>query len=207
MVDVASIIIAVVAVIIAIVAIILIFVIPGPSGPTGPAGGVTGTALKVMGNATASNTQTVPDTANFSAGIPTIVTMKYTNPALLYNIVYNVNNGTFSLAVGSGGYYTVYTENSLSIALTQTTTGNARIDTDILINNQSVAKSSDVVYVDNTLLTQATLNMMSVMWQGTLKEGDNIVIQVTNNSLYNGTLTYNFPSLSRIYINGTNSHQ
>jgi hypothetical protein len=204
MVDVTSIIIAIVAAIIAIVAIILVFVIPGPSGPTGPAGGVTGTALKVVSNATASSTQTTANTANFSANIPITAIIKYTNPALLFNVVYNVNNGIFTLASGAGGYYSIYTENSLSIALTETVAGNARIDTDILINTQSVARSSDVVYVDNSLLTQVTLNMMSVSWQGQLKEGDNISIQVTVNSLYNGTLTYNIPTLSRIFINGNN---
>ena len=204
MVDVWSIIIAILALIVAAVAIVLIFVIPGPSGPTGPSGGTTGTNFAIVGNATASSTQSKPDSVAFQQGVPVSAVIKYTNPTLLYKVVYDVGTGKFTLASGAGGYYTIYTENAVSITLTGTPPNDTTLTMEIMVNEQSVASSSIRVIFEAGNSGQASLSMLSVGHQGKLNEGDSVYIRITVNSLYNGTLDYNFPNQSRVTINGNN---
>jgi len=208
MVDTVSLIIGILAVIIAIVAIVLVFVIPGAAGPTGP----TGTSdlqnfTKVMGNATASSTQPVALVKEFTSNIPMSVIVPYTNPSLLYNIVYNQAAGVFTLAANSDGYYNIYSENGVTVDLTSSIYGNTTLSMEILIGTVSVATSSTRVWFDAGTGDQVSLVMMSVAWQGNLKAGDNISLRITVNSLYNGILTYNQPNISRIMINGISKFQ
>lgn len=206
MVDTISLILAILAVIIAIVAIILVFVISGPKGPTGPTGSANTTGfLSVVGNATASMTGPVPTTVTFSVGTPLSVVMKYDNPSLLYNNVYNSNTGIFTLAAGSSGYYSIYTENAISVSLNESVLGNVTIYADLFIGTSSVARSQSRIWFDSGSTNEVAVEMVAISWQGNLVAGNTVYVQITVSSSYNGTLIYNLANLSRIQINGTNS--
>lgn len=199
MVDVIPIIIAVIAAIVAIAALVLVFVIPGPGGPTGP----TGTSdlsgfTKVVANGVGYSSAVVPNTANFTAGIPLTVKIPYTNPTLLYNIVYT--NGIFTLASGATGYYDIYTENAVSVSLATSPTGNVTLSMDIMVNETSVARSQSRLFFDAS--NETGVVMLTVGWQGNLKPGDQISTNLTINSQWNGTVTYNYSNMSRLMING-----
>jgi len=206
MVDTISLIIAVLAIIIAIVAIVLIFVISGPSGATGPTGSSNLNGyLSVVGNATASTTGPLPPTTTFTTGIPVTVTMKYDNPSLLYNTAYNSNTGIFTLSAGSSGYYNIYTENAVTLSLNESVLGNVTVFADLFIGTSSVARSQLRIWFDSGSSNEVAVEMLAISWQGNLVAGNNISVQITVSSAYNGTMVYNLANLSRIQINGTNS--